>query len=180
MNSIAVLGSTSSIGKEVIKYPNTFHCPLRFEDSQEQYDKWFSANPQIDTLVHLARACKKDKIRDEQRDLSTFLLEISSIQKLLNSVPKSVKIVFASTCVIYGLSGTNLIRYTTAQAAKEIMDNNIGVVNCPFDEPADTIVDLRSLADHHKVYVMTKLAIEQMIQNHTDNHKIVRIWTTQK
>ena len=180
MNNIAVLGGTGFIGKEVMKYPNTVHCPLRFEDPQVDYDAWFLENPQIDTVIHLARACKRKGERSKSRDLDTFLSEMAGIQKLLTVLDSSTRIVFASTCCVYGIFGPDYTRYTAAQVAAQIMEPGIGIENCPKDETESQLVDLTDLADHQKIYVMTKLAIEQMIQHHTKNHKILRIWSTQK
>ena len=175
---IAVIGSTGKLGSELTKYPETKICPLRFEDSQEKWINWFSTN-KVHTIFHVARACRKQGIR---RDTDTFLLELSGMQKLLNSVSPDTRIVYASTKVVYGLHGLDDENLTVSQIAADFFDNKVGISNSPSHlevsqiDTSKLLSDDRSYNRQHLVYVMTKLACEQLITVNCNNYSIIRLW----
>jgi nucleoside-diphosphate-sugar epimerase len=170
MNNIAIIGATGLLGKQLAKYKNTVSCPIRFEESS-MYQKWFAENTNIDTVWHVARACRKINPR---RDYKTFNLEIKAMQDLLSTRARDCKFFYASTKVVYGVTyeTSPLPAHTVAE---EFISEQLGVVNIPqWKENKE--VSLKNLSKNHKIYATTKLRCEQMIQKKCKNFKIVRIW----
>ena len=66
--NICVIGATGVLGRALMTMPNTIACPVRFEEST-LYRSWFESHPNVDTVWHVARACRK---KDPRRDYKTY------------------------------------------------------------------------------------------------------------
>ena len=171
MNKIAVIGATGKLGKELMKHNDAIECPVRFQNSDE-FVTWFETHKEIDTVWHVARACRKNGIR---RDFSTFMLEYNAMQKLLSSRASDCRFVYASTKVVYGVTGGDVDPRSVEFVSRYFMDSDIGTVNCPNHKKTN-LVDTTQLGKEHLIYAMTKLACERLIRAKCQNYKILRIW----
>ena len=168
---IAVIGASGKLGQSLMKLPNTLECPIRFEEA-DKFADWFNENNKVDTIYHVARACRTNAPR---RDFDTFMLEQYAMQKLLMTRAKHCRFVYASTKVVYGTTSTEITPMSANTIAEAFMDKTNGMVNCPTWKKQDKI-NISKLGHEHLVYAMTKLACEQFIQSYCTNYKIIRIW----
>jgi len=168
--TVAVIGATGKLGKSLMRFPDTIACPVRFENAVD-YKDWFEDHKDVDTVWHVARACRKAGVR---RDFSTFMLEQNAMKKLLNTRAKDCRFVYASTKVVYGITSetTPLSPNITAE---NFTDGKIGTVNFPAWK-GNKEIDTSNLGNGHLIYAMTKLVCEQYVQERCSNHKIIRIW----
>ena len=169
--TIAVIGATGTLGRSLMAYPNTVACPVRFVESVE-YARWFDNHPNIDTVWHVARACRKSGVR---RDFQTFRLEQNAMNRLLDTRAKQCRFVYASTKVVYGITDEEVTPLPAHHVAHYFSDDKIGTVNCPGWK-TNQDVDTHALGEQHLVYAMTKLACERLVRQKCPDHKIVRIW----
>lgn len=180
MKNICVIGASGKLGSHLITMPNTIVFPYRFEQLNK-YKDWFEKNSHIDTVWHVARACRKQGTR---RDEQTFLLEVRSMNELMNTRAKNCRFIYASSKTVYGISGKNCCldncshRYTpynVKQITKYFLDNKIGVYNCPNWQQTSEI-KTKNLDGQRMTYALTKLANEDIIKNSCSDYKILRIW----
>lgn len=169
--TIAVIGATGLLGRAMMKAQNTIACPIRFE-SHDKFGDWFDQNPMVDTVWHVARACRKNGVR---RDRSTFLLETNAMRSLLKTRAKDCRFVYASTKVVYGITHEDVDKVTANQCINEFSNPDNGVVNLPLDRKEHTI-SLNNLGKEHKIYALTKLICEGMVRKYCSKFKILRIW----
>tara|TARA_R110001592_G_scaffold257667_1_gene521285 strand:+ start:2168 stop:2689 length:522 start_codon:yes stop_codon:yes gene_type:complete len=169
--NICVIGATGVLGRALMTMPNTIACPVRFEEST-LYRSWFESHPNVDTVWHVARACRK---KDPRRDYKTYNLELRAMKELLSTRASHCKFLYASTNRVYGLTHeyTPLPAHTVAQ--EFISEQKTATVNLPSWK-TNNIVSLKNLSKQHRIYATTKLRLEQMVRQHCDDHKIVRIW----
>jgi nucleoside-diphosphate-sugar epimerase len=181
MKNIAVLGTTGKLGSFLITLPNTVSLKWRFEDSQEKLNKWFEDHPDINTIWHVARTCRKKGIR---RDHLTFRSELNGIIKLMTSKAKHCRFVYASSKVVYGIAGNrccvekcnhNYQPLNVEQVAEYFKDDKKGIYNCPTWQDYKSITTT-NLDDQTKIYALTKLVQEKIIESNFTNYKILRIW----
>jgi nucleoside-diphosphate-sugar epimerase len=175
MKNIAVIGHTGKLGSALMTHPNAMACPWMFENDRSVIDNWLLDNPQIDTIWHVARACRADGPR---RDNETFLLEQNAMQNLLSTRAKSCRFVYASSKIVYGLGGLSDQPEDILPAekvAETFNDDLIGTFNCPTWQHTRNI-DISKLDHQRTIYALTKLSNEQLIRRTCTNHKIVRIW----
>ena len=168
---IAVIGATGKLGQALMKYPNTIECPIRFEEA-DKFDQWFKDNTEVDTVWHVARACRALSPR---RDFNTFMLEQLAMQKLLMTRAKHCRFVFASTKVVYGITSNEVTPLSANTIAKTFLEDGKGIFNCPSWKEQNT-VDLTNLGNEHLVYAMTKLACERYSSSECKDYKISRRW----
>ena len=159
------------MGTKLMQFPNTMACPVRFENAV-YYKDWFEENKDVDTVWHVARACRKTGVR---RDFSTFMLEQNAMKKLLDTRAKDCRFVYASTKVVYGITSNEITPMSAAVTAEDFTDSKIGTVNFP-DWKGNREINTGNLGHGHLIYAMTKLVCEQYIQEKCSNHKIIRIW----
>ena len=172
--NIAVIGATGTLGRALMKIPGTIECPIRFEDSK-QYQKWFAENQNINTVWHVARACRKTGVR---RDHRTFLLEVIAMKDLLQSRASECVFVYASSKIVYGLgglSGNPNDHMSADSVAKYFADDRFGVLNCPIEQ-THTDIDIGNLDSQRLIYALTKLFNENLVKSHCRQYKILRIW----
>lgn len=167
----AVIGATGKLGQALMKYPGTIECPIRFEEA-DKFEQWFQDNQAVDTVWHVARACRKMSPR---RDFDTFMLEQMAMQKLLMTRARHCRVVYASTKVVYGITGNEVTPLSANNIAKTFIEEGKGVVNCPSWKEQN-LVDISQLGNEHLIYAMTKLACEQYISSKCNDYKIIRIW----
>jgi len=60
MKNICVIGSLGKLGSELVKHPAAIECPWQFQDSVVELKNWFEKHPEIDTVWHVARACRTE------------------------------------------------------------------------------------------------------------------------
>lgn len=169
--TIAVIGATGKLGRALMQFPDTIACPIRFEEA-DKYKRWFEENTEVDTVWHVARACRNHGVR---RDHKTFLLEHTAMDKLLKSRAHACRFVYASTKVVYGHTSDESTPLSANTIASCFLDNLTGFVNFP-EWKSDKQVNIDNLKSEHLIYAMTKLACERLISDKCLNHKIVRIW----
>tara|TARA_R110000803_G_C11967707_1_gene319409 strand:+ start:1285 stop:1821 length:537 start_codon:yes stop_codon:yes gene_type:complete len=175
MKNICVIGSIGKLGSELMKHPDTVACPWMFENDASIINEWFNDNPQIDTVWHVARTCRKVGTR---RDHETLLLEHSGMINLLKTRAKSCRFVYASSKIVYGLGGVSDNAdevLPVDKVAKYFFDSDIGTFNCPIWQDTKQ-VNISSLDHQRTIYATTKLINESLIRKHCSNFKIVRIW----
>lgn len=169
--TIAVIGATGKLGRTLMQIPTTISCPVRFEQA-ENYKDWFDKNEDVDTVWHVARACRKSGVR---RDFDTFSLEQKAMSLLLSTRAKDCRFVYASTKVVYGVTSDEVIPLPAHHIATYFADNRKGIFNCPeWKENVD--VRIHNLNPQHLIYAMTKLCSEHQIKQKCPNFKILRIW----
>ena len=172
--NIAVIGATGKLGKALMKTPGTIECPVRFEDA-DNFKKWFDGNKSVDTVWYVARACGKTGVR---RSVDTFMLEHNAMLKLLETRAKDCRFVYASSKIVYGLSGVSdkpdeVI--PVEEVAKQFKDTKVGVYNCP-EWQNTCALNINGLDNQRTIYATTKLANENLVVKYCSNFKIVRIW----
>lgn len=173
MNNIAVIGSTGKLGSFLLQKSNTVAMPWRFDDSQNALDSWFEENPTIDTVWHVARACRETQPR---RDHLTFTSEYQGMDKLMSSKASKCRFVYASSKIVYGLAGTDGYQQLPLEhIAEQFDDARQGIFNCP-EYMKYTDINLTGLANDTNTYALTKLACEYLLQKKCKDHKILRIW----
>jgi|TARA_B100001094_G_C18094969_1_gene752523 nucleoside-diphosphate-sugar epimerase len=175
MKKIAVIGATGKLGKELMKHPHTVSVPWMFENQQETISKWFEDHPEIDTVWHVARTCRKV---GKRRDHETFVTELTGMINLLQTRARECRFVYASSKILYGFGGLSHNKeeiLPVDKVAKHFMDDKVGVFNCP--EWQDTRrINVSDLDNERTIYANTKLANETMIMRWCTNFKIIRIW----
>jgi nucleoside-diphosphate-sugar epimerase len=181
MKNIAILGATGKLGSFLSKLSNTVPLDWRFEDSQSKLNHWFDNHPDVDTIWHVARTCRDKGIR---RDSSTFTTELNGLCKLVLSKAKLCRLVYASSKVVYGIAGNkccvekcnhNYEPLAVEQVAEYFYDNDKGVYNCPGWQNYNDVT-ITNLDAETKIYALTKLAHEKIIEHNFLNYKILRIW----
>jgi len=169
--TVAVIGATGKLGKSLMQFPNTVACPVRFENAVD-YKDWFEAHKDVDTVWHVARACRKAGVR---RDFTTFMLEQNAMKKLLDTRAKDCRFVYASTKVVYGITSDEITPLSADIIGENFIKDNTGIVNFPEWKNKNEI-NTGNLGNEHLIYAMTKLVCEQYVQERCSNHKIIRIW----
>jgi nucleoside-diphosphate-sugar epimerase len=169
--TIGVIGATGKLGVSLMKQPNTVACDVRFEEA-ERYNQWLSDHPDVDTIWHVARACRKARVR---RDFETFRLEHNAMRKLLDTRAKDCRFVYASTKVVYGITSDDVASISADKTVESFIDTQKGTHNFPEWKKVDRI-DVNGLGAEHLIYAMTKLACEELIRSKCSNYKLVRIW----
>lgn len=168
--NICVIGANGKLGKALMQLPNTVSCDVRFENSND-FDQWFRKHPKVDTVWHVARACRKSGVR---RDADTFMLELKAMQDLLRSRAKDCRFVYASTKTVYGVT-SEMTPLSANNVAKYFPGDLQGVINCP-DWKDNKQENFEGLSPQHLVYAMTKLSCERLIKERCKHYKILRIW----
>jgi nucleoside-diphosphate-sugar epimerase len=169
--NVCVIGATGKLGRSLMRMPNTVACDVRFEQA-DLYQQWFADHPNIDTIWHVARACKSSGVR---RNHETFLLEQNAMSKLLETRAKECRFVYASTKVVYGITSEESTPLPVDVTARCFTDKNKGIFNFPEWKKTSEI-NINSLNNEHLIYAMTKLACEHNIVSKCDDYKIIRIW----
>lgn len=169
--TVAVIGATGTLGRSLMQLPNTVACPVRFENATD-YEKWFEQHKDVDTVWHVARACRRTGVR---RDFETFMLEQTAMKTLLETRAKDCRFVYASTKVVYGITNDETTPLSADITAETFADDETGVVNFPRWKNNHN-VHIDHLSNQHLVYAMTKLVCEQYIREKCSNYKIIRIW----
>jgi nucleoside-diphosphate-sugar epimerase len=168
---IAVIGSSGKLGKELMSRVETLACPIRFEHAKS-YGDWFDNHPEVDTIWHVARTCRKEGTR---RDFGTFMLETTAMGELLKTRAKNCRMVFASTKVVYGITDDDVSPVGVDVVAKQFEGSDVGTYNFPKWKQNNK-TSFEGLVRHHSIYALTKLACEALIRKNCSNHKIIRIW----
>ena len=163
--TIAVIGATGKLGKALMSYKDTVACPIRF-DQADQYEEWFAQNKEVNAVWHVARACRPTGIR---RDFDTFMLELNAIIKLLNTRAKDCNFVYASTKVVYGITGEEVTPLPAHHVAEYFVNDKTGIVNCPTWKN-NYEININGLGKEHLIYAMTKLACEKYVIEKCKNY----------
>ena len=95
--------------------------------------------------------------------------------KLLNTRAKDCNFVYASTKVVYGLTGQEVTPLSAHHVAEHFVNGKTGIVNCPSWKN-NSEVNTNGLGKEHLIYAMTKLACEKHVIEKCKNYKIIRIW----
>ena len=103
------------------------------------------------------------------------MLEQDAMQKLLNTRANKCKFFYASTKVVYGITGDEVTPMSANQTASAFTDNKKGTVNFPEWKTVDK-VNISNLGTEHLIYAMTKLACEHLVSSKCNDYKIIRIW----
>ena len=181
MKNICVIGADGVLGRELMKHDNTVAMPWMFENDHNIIDEWLEDRPEIDTIWHVARSCRKKGVR---RDHDTFLAEHNGMLNLMKSKARHCRFVYASSKIVYGIDGFNCCAtecsheyepLSVDKVAEYFYDAQVGTFNCP-DWQTTSHLDLSSLNNQRTIYALTKLSNEQMIRKYCGNHKIIRIW----
>lgn len=175
MNNTVLIGATGFLGSYIAENYPVKICPLRFENSLKDWERFAIEAGPVDHVLLLSRACRKTLPR---RTVDTMLLEVEGISKILQAFSYS-HIVYTSTKVVYGLT-ENDVRPLTR---KQITDCLLQSIN---DKPINTIVNLpdetfsesnlNNLSVEHQLYAQTKLVNETLIKNCASTYSIYRIW----
>lgn len=164
-----------------MKNPHTVACPWMFENDKTVIEKWFTDNPDVDTIWHVARTCRQTGVR---RNHDTFLTEHHGMLNLLSTRARNCRFVYASSKIVYGISGWDCCKepcdhdytpYNVEKVAEYFNDDRIGTFNCP-DWQDKTSIEVTNHNNQRTIYALTKLANEQLIRRYCGNHKILRIW----
>lgn len=175
MNNTVLIGATGFLGSYIAENYPVKICPLRFEDSLKEWEKYAADAGPVDHVILLSRACQKTHPR---RSISTMLLEVEGISKILQVFAHS-HIIYTSTKVVYGLTDNDV----RPMSRKQITDCLLESIN---RKPINTVVNLpeenfseRSLTDlstEHQLYAQTKLVNETLIKTCSNTYSIYRIW----
>ena len=175
MNNTVLIGATGFLGSYIAENYPVKICPLRFEDSLEDWSRFATDAGPIDHVILLSRACQKTTPR---RSISTMLLEVEGISKILQAFPSS-HIVYTSTKVVYGLTANDVKPMSRKQITdcllQSIHENPINtIVNLPDENFSES--NLSDLGVEHQLYAQTKLVNETLIKNCASTYSIYRIW----
>ena len=175
MNNTVLIGATGFLGSYIAENHLVKICPLRFEDSLEDWTRFATDAGPIDHVILLSRACQKTTPR---RSISTMLLEVEGISKILQAFPDS-HIVYTSTKVVYGLTNNDVRPMSRKQITdyllQSIYENPINtIVNLPDEDFSES--NLSDLGVEHQLYAQTKLVNETLIKNCASTYSIFRIW----
>tara|TARA_A100001011_G_C14129983_1_gene765012 strand:+ start:427 stop:945 length:519 start_codon:yes stop_codon:yes gene_type:complete len=168
--TICVIGASGKLGNKLMNFPNTIACPVRFENAVD-YGTWFDSHPEVDTIWHVARACRKLGIR---RDYNTYRLEKTAMQKLMQTRARFCRFVYASTKTVYGVT-TEKTPLSAETTANEFTDKAQGIVNFPIWKTNDK-PNIAGLGSQHRIYAITKLVCERLVMKHCNDFKIIRLW----
>ena len=175
MNNTVLIGATGFLGSYIAENHPVKICPLRFEDSLDDWTKFAIDAGTVDNVILLSRACQKTSPR---RSISTMLLEVEGISKILQAFPDS-HIVYTSTKVVYGLTNNDVRPMSRKQITdyllQSINENPINtIVNLPDENFSES--NLSDLGVEHQLYAQTKLVNETLIKNCASTYSIFRIW----
>jgi nucleoside-diphosphate-sugar epimerase len=175
MNNTVLIGATGFLGSYIAENYSVKICPLRFEDSLEDWIQYSNNTGPVDHVILLSRACQKTHPR---RSISTMLLEVEGLSKILQAFPDS-HIVYTSTKVVYGLTD-NDVRPMSRKQITDVMMTSINenpvntIVNLPNENFSQS--NLSNLSVEHQLYAQTKLVNETLIKNCASTYSIYRIW----
>ena len=175
MNNTVLIGATGFLGSYIAENYPVKICPLRFEDSLEDWNKFAIDAGPVDHVLLLSRACQKTPPR---RTVDTMLLEVEGISKILQVFAHS-HIVYTSTKVVYGLTDNDVRPMSRKQITdcllQSIHENPINtIVNLPDETFSKS--SLNDLSVEHQLYAQTKLVNETLIKNCASTYSIYRIW----
>lgn len=175
MNNTVLIGATGFLGSYIAENYPVKICPLRFEDSLEDWTKFAIDAGPVDHVLLLSRACQKTPPR---RTVDTMLLEVEGISKILQVFAHS-HIVYTSTKVVYGLTDNDVRPMSRKQITdcllQSIHENPINtIVNLPDETFSKS--SLNDLSVEHQLYAQTKLVNETLIKNCASTYSIYRIW----
>lgn len=175
MNNTVLIGATGFLGSYIAENYSVKICPLRFEDSLEDWTKFAIDAGPVDHVLLLSRACQKTPPR---RTVDTMLLEVEGISKILQVFAHS-HIVYTSTKVVYGLTDNDVRPMSRKQITdcllQSIHENPINtIVNLPDETFSKS--SLNDLSVEHQLYAQTKLVNETLIKNCASTYSIYRIW----
>lgn len=175
MNNTVLIGATGFLGSYIAENYSVKICPLRFEDSLEDWTKFAIDAGPVDHVLLLSRACQKTPPR---RTVDTMLLEVEGISKILQVFAHS-HIVYTSTKVVYGLTDNDVRPMSRKQITdcllQSIHENPINtIVNLPDENFSKS--SLNDLSVEHQLYAQTKLVNETLIKNCASTYSIYRIW----
>jgi nucleoside-diphosphate-sugar epimerase len=175
VNNTVLIGATGFLGSYIAENYSVKTCPLRFEDSIEDWTRFAIDAGPVDHVLLLSRSCRKTSPR---RTVDTMLSEVDGISKILQVFAQS-HIVYTSTKVVYGLTDNDVRPLTR----KQITDSLLQSIH---DSPINTIVNLpdetfsesslNDLSKEHQLYAQTKLVNETLIKNCASTYSIYRIW----
>jgi len=175
MNNTVLIGATGFLGSYIAENYPVKICPVRFEDSLEDWTRFATDAGPIDHVILLSRACQKTTPR---RSISTMLLEVEGISKILQVFSHS-HIVYTSTKVVYGLTDNDVRPLTRKQITDAIIESiEQKPINTTVNLPEENFSegDLFSLGIEHQLYAQTKLVNETLIKNCASTFSIYRIW----
>ena len=181
MSKIGIIGASSFLGQYMVDYLDARAIPGRFEWSESS---WVCLAPEyedLDTIVILSRACRKEEPR---RDMLTMTKEVSGLAKILLAFSDK-RIVYASSRVV-NLGHRNLtaeisrhdISLMVESASKGHYKNrtihlpnaiNKGIDHNIIPEQVDT-------DDPMSIYAMTKMCGEILVKSCCKDYTIFRIW----
>lgn len=175
MNNTVLIGATGFLGSYIAENYPVKICPLRFEDSLEDWTKFAIDAGPVDNVILLSRACQKTPPR---RTVDTMLLEVDGISKILQVFAHS-HIIYTSTKVVYGLTDNDVRPMSRKQITdcllQSIHENPINtIVNLPDETFSKS--SLNDLSVEHQLYAQTKLVNETLIKNCASTYSIYRIW----
>jgi len=175
MNNTVLIGATGFLGSYIAENHPVKICPLRFENSLDDWTQYAIEAGPIDHVILLSRACQKTHPR---RTIETMLLEVEGISKILQAFPSS-HIVYTSTKVVYGLTDNDVKPMSRKQITdcllQSIHENPINtIVNLPDENFSES--NLSDLGVEHQLYAQTKLVNETLIKNCASTYSIYRIW----
>jgi len=175
MNNTVLIGATGFLGSYIAENYSVKICPLRFEDSLEDWTKFAIDAGPVDHVILLSRACQKTPPR---RSISTMLLEVEGISKILQVFAHS-HIVYTSTKVVYGLTDDDVRPLSRKQITDTIMESiNKKPINTTVNLPDENFSEgkFSDLGFEHQLYAQTKLVNETLIKNCASTYSIYRIW----
>lgn len=178
MSNIGIIGASSFLGSYMIDRLDATSINGRFEDSIFDWLELSNKHNKLDTVVILARACKKQEPR---RDQKTMSLEISGLVKIL-SVFSDRRVIFASTKsidpdernVFNPVSREDVTKIIEISSNGHLRNQTINLPNNREIKNITTIDD--NYTDGNHVYAMTKICGEILVKNCCKDYTILRIW----
>lgn len=178
MSKIGIIGATSFLGSYARDRLDAVAIQGRFEDSLETWQDISIRFQHLETIIILARTCRKTNPR---RDVETMTNEVSGLAKIV-SVFHNKRIIYASSKSVdpverevYNPICREDITKVLEVAANGHLRNML--INLPNDRSIQTLTipDIET-SDSDSVYAMTKICGEVLVKSCCRDYTILRIW----
>jgi nucleoside-diphosphate-sugar epimerase len=177
MTNIGIIGSTSFLGSYMQDRLDAIAIYGRFGWSKAEWLDYAKNQPHLDTIIILARACRKEKPR---RDIFTITEEVAGLANIL-SVFHDRRIIYSSSRAVFNDSINDYAPITreditkmTEVACRGHLRNM--TINLPAEVKLNTTVTSNAPAiDEYSIYSATKLCGESLVRCCKD-YTIFRIW----
>ena len=178
MSKIGIIGATSFLGSYARDRLDAIAIQGRFEDSLETWQEISIKFLHLETIIILARTCRKTSPR---RDAETMTTEVGGLAKII-SVFNKKRIIYASSKSIdpYERNIFSPVSREDITKLLEVASNGHlknKIINLPnYRSIPKLIIPNTETTDPDSVYAMTKICGEVLVKSCCRDYTILRIW----